>query len=574
MSSQASLFGLLKTYFWFILALTTFALLAGGLSLLLPKIIANGFDTFGAGVFDASRFIALFASVSVAVFILTYLQSVTGTYTAERVARDLRAKLAGKISRLQFADVAEISANKLLTNVTSDIDAVKVFISQAVANIISSIFLIVGSGTIILLIDWKLAVVVLLVIPLVVTLFLTVFSRIRALFKKSREIIDWLNRIINESIFGSALIRVLNSQQSEYEKFVTANLQAKSLGMSILKLFASMIPLINLIANLALLAILLLGGRFVIQKEMTIGNFSAFISYLAIFIFPIILIGFMSNVIAAASAAYQRIGEILSRPEKADTGTIDSVLKGDIAMANVSLRFDDKTFLKNISMNIAGGAKVAVIGPTAAGKTQLLYLLTGLISATEGTISFDGKNINNYRREALHRQIGFVFQDSIIFNISVRENIAFNTSVTDEALQKAVVTAELGDFIKTLPAGLATVVSERGGNLSGGQKQRIMLARALALNPKILLLDDFTARVDSNTEAKILANIECNYPGMTIVSVTQKISAIEHYDQIILLMEGEILARGKHQELLVTSPEYAQIFNSQRSTSHYELQPE
>jgi len=571
MESQANLFGLLKTYIWFILVLTLFSLLAGGLSLLLPKIIANGIDAFGVGVFDTRRFILLFSSVSVAVFVFSYLQSVTGTYTAERVARDLRAKLAAKISRLQFADVVEVTASKLLTNLTSDIDAVKVYISQAVANVVSSIFLIFGSGIILLLIDWKLALVVLTVIPVIAIMFSIIFSRVRVLFKKTREVIDWLNKIINESILGAALIRVLNSQQPEYQKFVAANLEAKSLGMSILKLFASMLPLISFISNLALLAILLLGGHFVINNEMTLGNFSAFINYLGIFIFPIILIGFMSNAIASASAAYQRVGEVLARPEREDQGTIDTTIKGEIVLENVTLKFGEKVPLKNISLKIIGGSKTAIIGPTAAGKTQLLYLLTGLITPSEGAIIFDGVNISKYRRDALHRQIGFVFQDSIVFNISIRENIAFNTHVTEENLQKAIASAELSDFINTLPSGLESVVSERGGNLSGGQKQRIMLARALALNPKILLLDDFTARVDNNTEAKILANIERNYPTMTIVSVTQKISAIEHYDQIILLMEGEILARGKHNELLVTSPEYAQIANSQRSTNHYEL---
>jgi len=166
-----------------------------------------------------------------------------------------------------------------------------------------------------------------------------------------------------------------------------------------------------------------------------------------------------------------------------------------------------------------------------------------------------------------------VFQDSIIFNMSIRENIAFSDTVTDESLQKAIDTAELGDFVTALPQKLNTIVSERGSSLSGGQKQRIMLARALAIDPKVLLLDDFTARVDSSTEQKILTNVQRNYPGLTLISVTQKIASVEHYDQIILLMQGEVVATGKHDELMKTSPDYVQIFNSQQSTSNYELQP-
>ena len=185
---------------------------------------------------------------------------------------------------------------------------------------------------------------------------------------------------------------------------------------------------------------------------------------------------------------------------------------------------------------------------------------------------FDGNSIDAYNSESFHSQVGFVFQDSIIFNMSIRENIAFSDTVTDESLQKAIDTAELHEFIESLPDKLSTIVSERGSSLSGGQKQRIMLARALAINPKVLLLDDFTARVDTNTEKKILANVQKNYPGLTLLSVTQKIASVEHYDQIILLMQGEIVASGKHNDLMKTSPEYIQIFNSQQSTSNYELQ--
>jgi ATP-binding cassette subfamily B protein len=227
--------------------------------------------------------------------------------------------------------------------------------------------------------------------------------------------------------------------------------------------------------------------------------------------------------------------------------------------------------LKDVSFEARAGSRTAVIGPTAAGKTQLLYLLTGLIEATAGSVEYDGRPIADYDPESLHAQVGFVFQDSVVFNLSLRENIAFSRDVTDADLAKAIATSELDDFIRTLPSGLDTVVSERGSSLSGGQKQRVMLARALALSPRVLLLDDFTARVDTTTARKILENVHKNYPGITLLSVTQQIEPVADYDQIILLMEGEILASGTHGTLVETSPEYAQIYDSQRSTSHYEV---
>ncbi len=279
----------------------------------------------------------------------------------------------------------------------------------------------------------------------------------------------------------------------------------------------------------------------------------------------------MSNIIAQATASFQRLNAILNAPDTEEKGTDTTPLNGDIELKNVSVFYGQKPALKDVSLAVTSGSKIAIIGPTAAGKTQLLYLLTGLINPTEGSVEFDGKRIASYSSEAFHRQVGFVFQDSIIFNMSIRENMAFSDTVTDESLQKAIETAELADFINGLPDKLNTIVSERGSSLSGGQKQRIMLARALAVNPKVLLLDDFTARVDTGTEQKILANVQRNYPGTTLISVTQKIAAIEHYDKIVVLMDGEIVAEGTHDELMSTSPEYIQIFNSQQSTSNYEL---
>ncbi len=303
---------------------------------------------------------------------------------------------------------------------------------------------------------------------------------------------------------------------------------------------------------------------------MTLGNFTAFNSYLAILIFPILIIGFMSNVIAQAQASYGRIARVLEAPVEKKTGDLKADLRGDINVADVTVKFGEKSALKNVSFSVKAGSKTAVIGPTAAGKTQLLYLLTRLLAPTSGTITFDGRDINEYDKHNLHSQVGFVFQDSVMFNLSLRENIAFSNSVKDVHIEKAIAASELSDFVEALPDKLDTVVSERGTSLSGGQKQRIMLARALALNPKVLLLDDFTARVDNNTERRILKNLTEMYPGLTLVSVTQKISSIEHYDQIVLLMEGELIAKGTHEELMNSTPEYVQIFESQRSTNQYD----
>ena len=565
-----SLFSLLGPYKGFIALLVLLTVAGNALNLAIPKIIANAIDGFVRGDFALQPMLIAFLAVSAAIFVFTYLQSIVQTIASERVARDLRTQLTAKISVQEYAYIQQVTPAKLLTNLTSDIDAVKTFVSMAISSIISSIFLIVGASVLLLMINWQLALAVLTVIPIISITFFQVFKRVRKLFKRSQEAIDWLNKVINESILGAALIRLLNSQQAEYQKFLAANTEAMNIGLSILALFATLIPVITFATNLAMLVILSLGGHFVIAGTMTLGSFTAFNSYLSLLVFPIIILGFMSNVIAQASASYARVSEVLTKKDAERNGATAAPPDGDIALRDVSVVYGEKSALKQVSFTAKAGTRTAIIGPTAAGKTQLLYLLTGLIEPAAGTIEYAGKPLAEYDPVSLHQQIGFVFQDSIIFNLTLRENIAFSSTVTDADLEKAIDTAELRDFVDALPEKLDTVVSERGTSLSGGQKQRIMLARALALDPGVLLLDDFTARVDGPTEQKILANVHRNYPGITIISVTQKIASIEDYDQIILLMEGELLASGTHAQLMESSPEYVQIYDSQRSISTYE----
>jgi len=571
MKKGEGLFSVLVPYGWIVAFLIVMALGASGINLLIPKIIARAIDAFSANRFDAGTVITELIATASGIFIFTFLQGVLQTFTAERVARDLRNRLADKISDQSYPFILNSNPAKLLTNITSDMDSVKMFVSQAFVSIISSLFVIIGAAILLILINWKLALAVLLIVPVIAISFYTVFRKVRVIFRKSREVIDALNRIINESILGSALIRVLNSQQPECQKFLEKNIESRDLGLSIVRLFSVLIPVIMFTSNIAVVTILALGGHFVVTGSLTLGNFAAFNSYVIMLIFPVMMIGFMSNIIASATASYGRIRQVLDEPPPTESGTINSGIKGDIELKNVTLKYGEKPVLKNISFSVKAGSQTAIIGPTAAGKSQLLYLLANLIPPDSGTVEYDGIEMGKYTREVFHKHIGFVFQDSVIFNMSLRENIAFNDNVTEESLRKAIETAELDEFIESLPAKLDTIVSERGTSLSGGQKQRIMLARALAINPVILLLDDFTSRVDRMTESRILCNIRNNYPDITLLSVTQKIAPVKHFDQIILLMEGEIIASGIHNDLKDSSPEYIQIYSSQRSTQHYEL---
>ncbi|MGY4384780.1 ATP-binding cassette subfamily B protein [Pedobacter sp. UYP24] len=562
---------LLKPYSAIITLLLLLALGGNALSLMLPKIIGAVIDGISHHHFSIDQAMIKFSVITVSVFVLGYFQSLIQIHASEKVALNLRTELTAKISRQNTAFIEQQSPAKLLTNLTSDIDAIKAFVSQAIVSMVSSLVIIIGAAILLFSIDWELGLIVICITSTIGVSFYLVIRKVRIHYKKSREVIDTLNKVINENIIGAFLVRVVNSQALEYSKFMEASIKGKNLGLSILHLFAWLIPIITFTANIAALVILAYGGHMVITDRMSIGDLAAFNSYLAMLIFPIIIIGFMSNVIVQANVSFARVSKVLEAEDILDLGTVAQELTGKIEVEKVNLSYSGKQVLKDINFSVAPGSKVAIVGPTVAGKTQLLQLLAGMTRADNGAIKYDGELITDFKSEAFYRQLAFVFQDSVLFNMSVRENIAFSEQVTPEYLEKAIETAELGGLIASFPDGLETIVSERGLSLSGGQKQRIMLARALAINPKILLLDDFTARVDQQTETKILANIARNYPSITLISVTQKIAAVVDYDQIILMMQGEVLDKGTHEELMQRSPEYVQIYDSQQSTSNYEL---
>lgn len=560
---------LLKPYVGLIILLMLLSIISNGITLVLPKIISHTIDNYQNDALNVV--VRNFLGASIAIFVISYIQGILQAYIAEVAARDLREDLINKISSQSYLFIQDITPAKLLTRLTLDIDNIKLFISQAIPSIVSSFVLIFGSAILLLMTEWQLALLILMIIPVIAFLFYSNMKKVRVLFKKAGEIIDRLNKVINENIVGSTLIRVLNSQKYEFEKFLGLSTEAKENGIKILSNFALFIPSVVFISNIATLTIFVLGGYFVIEDKMSLGDFSAFNSYLSILFFPILLIGFMTNIINQAQTSYIRISEVLDKTKKIDAGNIEIKPKGNIIVEDINLKAGDTCILKDINFDIKAYTKTAIIGPTGAGKTQLLYIMTGLINQTEGNVKIDNHDIKDYKKDVLHKYMGLVFQDNIMFNSTLRENICFDKDIPQEELDKALKTAELYDFVETLPDKLDTYVMERGTSLSGGQKQRIMLARVLVLNPTILLLDDFTARVDYVTERKITENLKRNYPDLTLISVTQNIEPVKDYDQIILLMEGELIDKGTHKQLMERSVEYVQIYNSQKSTTDYEL---
>lgn len=562
---------LVKTYKGWTFSIVILGFAANVLALSVPKFAAEAID---AGVFTGwSPMLTVLVIIACATVIVAGIQMYVSTYLSEKIALDLRAKLIRKISRQSFQYVDESTPGNLQTVFTSDVDAVKMVVAQGFVTLFGAVITLFGSAIFLLSTNLRLGLYTLSVIPFLGLSFFLIFGGIAKLFNEIQINIQKMYAQINETITGSGLIRVLNSGKAELAKFNRVIEESRKIGMGIVKGFSALIPAVTFLANIATLIIIWFGGNQVINKTMSIGDFSAFLSYSAMFIWPLFVLSFVGTVISKGLVSLKRVSQVLDSEIADEPGIYDGEIKGDIEFKNVSLVYktaagEEKNVLKNISFSIKAKTKNAIVGPTAAGKSQLFYLMSGLVQPTSGEVWIDGRPMSEYKVSSLLKHVGLVFQDSILFNTTVRENIAFSNdaSQTDAHLEKAIQAAELSALIKELPQGMDTVVSERGTSLSGGQKQRLMLARALAVNPQILLLDDFTARVDQGTEKSILANVAELYPNTTLVSITQKIEPIKKYDQIIVLMEGELVGIGTHENLLQDSFEYTQIFESQKST--------
>ena len=556
--------GLLAGHWLWVAALVGVTILASCLSLLIPALFASAIDALGRRSFSGMPTVMSLVGLVIALVAANGAQIILQTYLSETIARDLRSHLVGKIVALAPPSVDARTPGALLTNITSDVDAAKSFVAHVIGNLSSSIFLVSAITPILLYLDWRLALAVLPIMAMIACTFHFLLGRVRVLFSQVFALIEKLNTVLYENIIGAALMRLVNSSDHEMRKFAGINSEIRLVNIAILRQFSLMIPLITFLGSAATFVLFGLGGTGVIHGGLTLGTFSAFNAYLAMMIYPLISIGLMSTTIANAQASLSRLSSLLTASSERQPGTQFAPLSGNIEVRDASLSFGDRRVLNHISFSVASRSKVAILGPTAAGKSQLIQLLAGVLPSDK-KIFYDGIPIEMISPESVSKQVGVVFQTSSMFNSTLRENICLGRAIDGQELEKILHAAELKDFVSALPNGLDTLVSERGSTLSGGQKQRIMLARALVGKPNILFLDDFTARVDAATEKKILENLDEHYPELTLVIVSQKIRPIEHFDQIILLMEGDILATGRHETLLRTSAEYVQILQSQES---------
>jgi ATP-binding cassette subfamily B protein len=517
-------------------------------------------------IIQAAVLIIAFAAVR---GLFAFLQSYWAERNSQSVSFDMRNDLYSKIQRLSFSYHDKNQTGQLMIRATDDVEKVRLFLGQGLVQLVSAIVLLTGTLIILFTTNPKLALVTIWILPVALALFIVFGTISQPLFMKVQQKLSGLNTILQENLAGIKVVKAFTREKSEQKKFEVASDLLMNQAITIARVFTFLFPLVFLIANLGQATVLYAGGRQIIASTLSLGEWQEFSLYLVYLFIPLAQFGFIITQFGQAAASAGRIFEILDAKsdvtDKPDAIGLPQV-KGDINFEDVTFRYfgSGDPVLDHVDFQAKPGQTIALLGATGSGKTTIINLLPRFYDPTEGRITIDGHDLRDLKLESLRAQIGIVLQETTLFTGSVRDNIAFGKpDASMEEVTAAAKAAAAHDFILSFPDGYDTSVGERGTTLSGGQKQRIAIARALLLNPRILILDDSTSSVDVQTEAQIQTALDKLMKGRTSFVIAQRISTVVNADQILVLEKGRIVARGKHAELMEESEIYAEIYNSQ-----------
>jgi ATP-binding cassette subfamily B protein len=485
------------------------------------------------------------------------------------VAFDLRNDLFSKIQRLSFSYHDRNQTGQLMIRATDDVEKVRVFLGQGLLMALSALVLLVGTLIVLFLTNFQLTLVVLPILPVAMGVFMVFGAISQPLFFKVQQKLSTLNTILQENLAGIKVVKAFAREPDQQAKFTRATDELVSQQIRISRVFAFLFPLIFLIANLGQTLILFAGGTQIINRTLTLGEWQQFSLYLAFIFFPLAQLGMIITQMSQAAASATRIFEILDAKsdvvDKPGAQTIPAI-EGLVEFKDVGFSYPGSTqpVLSNVTFEAKPGQTIALLGATGSGKTTIINLVPRFYDPTQGQILIDGYDLRDLTIDSLRKQIGIVLQETNLFTGTIRDNIAYGrTNATQEQVEAAARAAAAHDFILQFPQGYDTSVGELGSTLSGGQKQRIAIARALLLDPRILILDDSTSSVDLVTEYKIQKALDRLMLNRTSLVIAQRISTVLNADLILVLEKGVIVARGTHEELMEESEIYAQIYQSQ-----------
>jgi ATP-binding cassette subfamily B protein len=536
------------------------------MKLVIDTILASGNNKQGLSLFLVRIALILLALGLIRAWGI-YLQIIKFEGASQLVARDLRNKLYDHVQRLPFAFHNSTRTGEIMSRVTSDVNCIREAFGFGSLFVVLFIAYYTSVIAVLFYINWKFTLVASITMPIIIYTGIKYRGKVDPLFDKLQEEIAKFTAIVQENVSGIRVVKAFFKEKMEIKRFTKQNNILFDTNMSIVKMNAFYHPLMDFLTSMATALILLYGGREVIQNRASIGLLVAFSGYLMMLVWPVRMVGFILSMIQKGDAAAERITKLLEEEKLPDTGTIElDQVKGEIRFENVCFSYPDSQeyALEDINIDIKPGEVIALVGTTGSGKSTLIQLIPRFFDATSGRITLDGIDIKDIRLSNLRNHIALVFQENFLFSATIRENIAFGRpEVTFEEIVRAAKSAQADGFIRELPNGYDTVVGERGIGLSGGQRQRIAIARALLKDPKILILDDSTSSVDQETERQIQKALENLMRNRTTFIIAQRLSSVKMADQILVLDNGRIVERGKHEELLTRDGFYKRIYDIQ-----------
>jgi len=561
----------LRRYWQTTLAAYVSLVLSSATMLVTPRLLQVLIDQ-GIATKDMPRVVKLAVAMVGLVLVgalFRFLQGYLSEKASQGVAYDLRNELFAQIQRLSFSYHDRAQTGQLMTRATNDVEMVRQFTGMGFLQLLNAIVMLVGSVGFLVSMNWRLSLIVLLIVPLALTVFGFFATRARPMFTVVQQKLSALNTVLQENLAGVRVVKAFAREAYETARFGDTNVELRDTNVRVGKMIAFVMPLILAIANLGTLAVVWLGGLQVIGGALTIGELVAFNAYLLMLMMPVGMLGMILAMISRAGASAERVWDILQAQikvkDKPDATPLPSV-QGEVAFGNVSFRYfgSGENVLSHVSFVARSGQTVALLGATGSGKSTVINLIPRFYDVTEGWVTVDGHDVRDVTLESLRSQIGIVLQETTLFSGTIRDNIAFGRPDAQMVeVVAAAKAAEAHDFITEFPDGYDTWVGERGVTLSGGQKQRVAIARALLTNPRILILDDSTSSVDLTTEGRIQAALEELMKGRTSFVIAQRISTVLNADQILVLERGRVVTQGTHEELMETSPIYADIYYSQ-----------
>lgn len=563
----------LRTYRWTALGALASSLLLTAAYAVTPQLFRWAIDQ-GIAVKDLQVVLysaGLMVVAAIARGLFNFGQSFWAEAASQGVAYDLRNKIFSKIQNLSFSYHDQSQTSQLLTRVTSDIEQIRTFLSTSLMQVISAIVTLISIATILLIMNWQLALITLTVVPMSGWLMARFLNKSSGLFRQVQEQLGDLNAVLQENLFGIRVVKAFVRESAEMERYTALNQVLVDTNLKTIRAIRNTFPFIFLLSNLVTVVVVGYGGAAVIGDKFSIGELVAFNSYLLLILQPVLLIGFAAPAIAQAMASAERVYEVVDaeieirdRPNAIPFETCG----GRITFENVYFRYPGSATeaLKGVTFETKPKELIAILGMTGSGKSTIMNLLPRFYDVTKGAVRIDGQDVRDFTLKSLRSHIGIVFQETTLFSGTIQENIAYAKPEAPLAeVMEVAKMAQIHDFIMSLPHWYDTIVGERGVGLSGGQKQRIAIARTLLTDYSILILDDSTSAVDARTAAQIQAALDdlIHQKACTTFVIAQRISTVQTADRILLMNKGQLVAQGTHEELMQNSTLYGAILESQ-----------